>query len=62
MGKLKECKSYSKAWGGSIMVWRCVTASGVRRFQIIDENADKFKYLKDLKEINLKERGKNIGH
>ena len=53
-------KTNVKHGGGSVMVWRCISASGVRKLVFIDGIINHIMYLDILKK-NLKERSIKLG-
>lgn len=56
----KNLRPIVKYGGGSIMIWGCMTASGVGNLVVIEEIMDKYKYLAILKN-NLKQSAEKLG-
>lgn len=58
--KLKNMRGTVKHGGGHVMVWGCMSASGVGNLHFIEGNMDKWMYL-DLLKKNVKESATKLG-
>lgn len=58
--KDRNLKATVKHGGGGVMVWGCMSASGVGRLQFIDSNMDKWMYL-DILKRNLQPSVQQLG-
>lgn len=58
--EMKNLRATVKHGGGSVMVWGCMSESGVGNLHFIDGIMDQYVYL-DLQKKNLKPSEKKLG-